>query len=190
MTMIKQAGLDPFLQNHIRDLTQLFFPEDAKNFEVPMVFTLPAGIHPYNKVAGYYCAPNNSIVVYQQFSRNMFPEGQSAFLSKDIELLLVHELAHWHQRKVQQAICSSSTAHSHTSWSKACHHMTQVLFGDKYDWDFFRPLISERNDENKVRKKQRPGALTPTELRHFPRCIPGFAGSLQTKLNLAPILTH
>lgn len=58
------------MQSAVANLAWRQYPDLASTEEIPLIVILPAGIHPYNKAAGYYADGTNAIVLYQRAARD------------------------------------------------------------------------------------------------------------------------
>ena len=174
-----QTGLNPYLQDRCWDIAKRIFPDHIKKIAVPLVIALPAGIHPYNKAGGYIDGGANAMVIYQHLGREALREAKNGNLPLSVEHFLIHEFSHWYQRNVLKASFPPSVnAHVHISWSQSCFEITNRLFPNQYDLNFFKPLISKRFGK-KVQKVQREGAMDLQQLHHFPRMmLPQFENSI------------
>ena len=173
--LAKQATLPFFHQAAVVDLAVRQYPDLADREEIPLLIALPAGIGPYNKSGGYYVPSLNYIVMYQLLGRRA--------LSNKIDLMLiVHELAHWYQRRSLGETGEGTTnSHRRKSWMDACFVATQNLWPElSMDRWQFDPYKSVRVAGIGVRKEQREGALTDVQLHHWPRSLAEFCGQSVT----------
>jgi hypothetical protein len=169
------------MQSTVADLAWRQYPDLASTEEIPLLITLPAGIHPYNKAGGYYANATNTIVLYQRHGR--------AALKNDLDLMVVaHELAHWYQlRFLKEAGKSSVNFHRRKSWMEACYVATRNLWPELAleAWQF-SPTKSVRSAGGGIGKIQRAGALTDTQLHAWPYSLTGFVGK---PVHLSPSAT-
>ena len=174
-----QREIHPFLQDKCWEIAKRIFPELVDKLEVPLVVALPSGIHPYNRNGGYLDPRANAIVLYQAYGRMAITGAKKELLPLGVEQVIIHELGHWYQLNVLgYKKTSTVNVHKHLTWSKSCFEITNRLFPEKYELDFFKPVISAR-DGKYVVKVQREGALTWKELHHFPNeKIPEFKSSI------------
>lgn len=159
---MKQNTLNTELQQLVITQAAAMFPEGIVNHEIPLIIALPAGIHPYNKSSAYYDPAGNAIVLYQNLGRRAIA-GNLAAITPTVQ----HELCHWYQRQIL-GYHQSTNVHRVKSWSEACYVATSNLWpvlGMTYEQ--FRPLTSKRVNGS-VQTIQREGALTDTELHHWP----------------------
>ena len=161
---MKQKTLDEGLQNLAVELAILAYPAIADQIEVPLVVALPTGIHPYNKLGGYYDDSVNAIVLYQRIGR-LAIDGKYT----EIKNIIQHELAHWYQFKhLGEKGNTTTNIHRKASWSQACFVATQNLFPNlKLQRWQFSPYTSERLN-GKVRRISKDGALSDVQLHHWP----------------------
>lgn len=168
---MRQAALSFAMQSAVANLAWRQYPDLASTEEIPLIVTLPAGIHPYNKAAGYYADATNAIVLYQRAGR--------AALNNRLDLMIVaHELAHWYQRRfLKEAGVSSVNIHRRKSWMEACYVATRNLWPELAleAWQF-SPTKSVRRAGLGIGKIQREGALTDTELHAWPHSLSKFVG--------------
>jgi hypothetical protein len=159
-------------QEMLNQLTDSQYPGFTDELEVPMIVLLPSGIHPYNRVEGYFVPGDNLIVMYQSAS-SFIRKGQVTRFLADC----AHELAHWYQHKVLGEKSTGKTnPHRKKSWQTACLHATQNLWPDadpaELTADFFSPYKSARvkgdDGVSRITKVQRDGALSDTQLHHWP----------------------
>ncbi|QVL50775.1 MAG: hypothetical protein KFB96_10435 [Thiocapsa sp.] len=138
--------------------------------ELPLVIPLPAGIHPYNRAGGYYDPEGQAIVLYQDLGRAAIKHGPT----DGVRATIRHELAHVYQHHaLAYRPTSTLNVHRHRTWEQACFDASMSLWpGIAWTRDMFRPTQSRRVD-GKVRRVQRPGALTDPELHGWPLSIPG-----------------
>ena len=163
-TVIEQSTLPPEDQQMVLDLIQRQYPEDCLKAPAPFWVKLAAGIHPYHRANGYYCPTRNMILTYQHMA------GAD---EDDVGMTLIHELGHWHQAKIQGVDFSTGgqNVHRAASWSRACWLATSNLWPELgMTYEQFRPYSSQRV-EGRVVQTPREGALTDTQLHHWPRCL-------------------
>lgn len=165
----KQATLQFYLQAAVVDLALRQYPDTAESEEIPLLIALPAGIGPYNKSGGYYVPKLNYIVMYQH-------SGRPALVNKIDYMLIAHELAHWYQyRSLGETGEGPTNIHRRKSWMDACFLATQNLWPElnMERWQF-DPKKSVRVQGKGVRKEQREGALTDSQLHSWPYSLSEF----------------
>lgn len=169
---MKQTQLNPKFQRAVREQLKWMYPDQVR-LTAPLFIALPCGIHPYNRASGYYDHCGNAIVAYQLLGREA--------LAGDLDIDFIrHELAHWHQFRVQgYTQVSTVNAHRHSTWGTACYLASLRLWpkAGLERW-MFSPRTSCRVDGS-VKVIQKKGALSDRELHHWPRSMPGYLEKLR-----------
>lgn len=168
---MKQTKLDDKLQLRVQQIAARQYPNEAPEIELPLIIALPAGIHPYNRASGYFDPEANAFVAYQKLGRRIRSTAESERLDSFIQ----HEMAHWYQHRVLRYVSTSSVnVHRHRTWKEACYVATKNLWPEyKLELWQFSPTTTKRVNGKPV-TIPRPGAITDTELHHWPSSLPSF----------------
>lgn len=172
-----QTSLNPELQAFVAEQLERQYP--GAELETPMIIALPAGIGPYNRNPGYWDHHSNSIVAYQDWGRQLLAKGIHAACLKPF---VTHELAHLYQYRILgYSKKSTVNAHRDKTWAEACFIATNNLWPELgLQRDVFSCWTSQRIEGKPVRS-QRPGALTDTELHHWPWSLSDAVKRLQAE---------